>query len=374
MIDKCDITVMNKIATPIQSTREDEWPGLRTALTAAGFGDRVLTPMADTGLAHDHIWLKARRDDQADWVARLPKQSQLDLDAKANLSYQACCFERAAASGHTPSLGAVLPPEESLPRGGLVIAAVQGHAPRLPEDLTAIAHALASLHRLPLPSPEERAPLLDPVSPWGDMLEEVSHQAAFLPQAGLDDDTLGQLQKELAELSAWVETQPTTAKALISFDAHPGNFLIDPQGRAILVDLEKCRYSLPGLDLAHASLYTSTTWDTRTYAELSVDEVHALYREWVKAIGNHREYLDPQGLLQCRRAMWLWSVTWCAKWRSKYRRRRDEGAGGEDWSAELSDPALIDHVRDRVDHYLSPQIISRVREEWHELARRDLLD
>jgi len=71
---------------------------LERALTQAGHrhGVHRLTPMADTGLAHHHVWLTR---DGTDWVARLPKQSQLGLDAHANLDYQAACFERASLSG-----------------------------------------------------------------------------------------------------------------------------------------------------------------------------------------------------------------------------------------------------------------------------------
>lgn len=59
---------------------------LETALQDAGITCRALEPMADTGLAHDHVWLHRDGDD---WVARLPKQSQMDLSPEDNLTYQA---------------------------------------------------------------------------------------------------------------------------------------------------------------------------------------------------------------------------------------------------------------------------------------------
>ena len=37
-------------------------------------------------------------------------------------------------------------------------------------------------------------------------------------------------------------------------------------GCAVLVDLEKCRYSYAQPDLAHATRYTSTTWDAASSA------------------------------------------------------------------------------------------------------------
>jgi hypothetical protein len=61
--------------------------------------------------------------------------------------------------------------------------------------------------------------------------------------------------------------------------------------------------------------------------------------------------------------MWLWSVSWCAKWRVLSARRPSHSSVGEDWSGELSEPALVAHVRGRVDHYLSPSVVAFVREE-----------
>ncbi|MES2838993.1 MAG: hypothetical protein V4794_01800 [Pseudomonadota bacterium] len=39
-------------------------------------------------------------------------------------------------------------------------------------------------------------------------------------------------------------------------------------------------------------------------------------------------------------AMWLWSITWCAKWRALSSASAQVGADGEDWSSERSEPAL----------------------------------
>jgi thiamine kinase-like enzyme len=325
-------------------------------------GQVALHLMADTGLAHHHVWLT--RDDR-DWVARLPKQSQLGLTARANLDYQAACFARASESGHTPALHGVLPPSAELPRGGLLVSAINGRPARLPEDLPAIAEALAAIHALSVPAMRQRAPLQAPDAPWAAMREEVAGQATFLDEAGLDPTVQRAIEAELAALP---EALPDAEPRLISFDAHPGNFLITEAGRAMLVDLEKCRYGLPGFDLAHATLYTSTTWDLNSYAELTPDQVVNFYRHWAhhwQAATGHREH--PASLLACRRAMWLWSLTWCAKWRARHGKTRDASISGEDWSAELSDDALVAHVRERVEHYLSLATIERVRAELHAL-------
>ncbi|MDR5891310.1 aminoglycoside phosphotransferase family protein [Halomonas mongoliensis] len=344
-------------------TRLDAKDALAGALARAGLAAdiRAVHPMADTGLAHTHVWLER---DTIDWVARLPKQSQMGLPAEENLAYQAACFARAGPSGHTPALHGVLPPAPELPRGGLLVSAVRGRPARLPDDLPAIAEALAAIHGLEVPTEADRAPLRSPADPWRAMREEVARQAEWLAHAGLSRQARARIEEELAALPERLPPGPGTAPRLISFDAHPGNFLVTDSGRAVLVDLEKCRYGLPGFDLAHATLYTSTTWDLHSRAVLTLEEVADFYRQWRSTAGLAGDTLS---LLACRRAMWLWSLTWCAKWRAQHRRERDAAAGGEDWSAELSDDALVAHVRERVDHYLSPEVIARVKDELLDL-------
>jgi len=122
-----------------------------------------LTALPDTGLAHDHVWIS--RNTGPDWIARLPKQSQMRLDPQANLDYQAACFQRAAPSGHTPALHGIIPISADLPRGGLLVSAIEGRPARLPDDLPAIGETLAQLHDVPLPSVETRSPLESPHSP-----------------------------------------------------------------------------------------------------------------------------------------------------------------------------------------------------------------
>ncbi|MCK7496609.1 MAG: hypothetical protein MZW92_41130 [Comamonadaceae bacterium] len=72
-----------------------------------------------------------------------------------------------------------------------------------------------------------------------------------------------------------------------------------------------------------------------------------------------------------RAAMWLWSVTWCAKWRVlSPRAGARRGADGEDWSARAQQRlGLVAHVRERVDCYLGVGAVERVRAETEELRR-----
>jgi len=325
---------------------------LENELQRADIAYHTLSLMADTGLAHDHVWIHRDGDD---WVARLPKQSQMNLAPADNLAYEAACYERASQGGHTPRLHGTLPVCDALPRGGLLVDAIKGRLAQLPQDLPRIAEALASLHQLPLPN--QSAPLLAPHDPWQAMREEVNHQAEWLDKADLSSDVIARVRNELEALPA---TLPDAHRCLISFDTHPGNFLITQEDRAVLVDLEKCRYGLPGIDLAHTSLYTSTTWDVNSQAVLSLDEVVAFYQRWQTHMGKSP---SAETLVACRRATWLWSLTWCAKWRAQHLQSTDTEHRGQDWSAELTDAAVIDHVRDRVEHYLSLPIIEQVHNE-----------
>jgi thiamine kinase-like enzyme len=337
---------------------------LRGALQAARspWADAALEPLADKGLAHHHVRLKGTGA-----IARLPKQSQMGLQAQLALDYQAACFERAGASGAAPRLIGRLPPSDRLPRGGLLVQEIVGRSVRLPHDLPAIAHALAAIHALPMPPPAQRAPLRDDADPLQALRDEIDAQAQHLDQAGLDAASRARIDAQRAALQRH-SAAARPPRRLIAFDAHPGNFLVRGDGSAVLVDLEKARYSFAALDLAHATLYTSTTWDVDVHAELTLDEIAGTYGAWAARIDDAADERGSWLPLRC--AMWLWSVTWCAKWRVLSRRAARSDASGEDWSQQLSDAALVAHVRDRVDCYLSAPVIARIVEEFAALESR----
>lgn len=336
---------------------------LHGALQAAGspWADAPLQPLPDQGLAHAHVRLAG-----SGALARIPKQSQMNLRAAGNLAYQAACFERASASGHAPRLHGMLPPSATLPRGALLVEEIVGRAARLPQDLGAIAEALAAIHALPMPDAAARAPLLDPADPLALLRGEIEAQAVHFDAAELAPSARALIDAQRHTLERLCAAAARPPKRLIAFDAHPGNFIVRADGRAMLVDLEKARYSLPPLDLAHATLYTSTTWDVASHAVLSIGEVRAFQQHWLaRCVGAEawRDWLVP-----LRAAMWLWSVSWCAKWRVSSTQAARAGGDGEDWSARHSDAALVAHVRSRVDDYLSVQGVKRVIDELAALA------
>ena len=340
--------------------------GLRDALTADApeFAAAPLHLMQDKGLAHDHVQLVG-----AGLLARVPKQSQMRLDARANLRYEQACFERAAASERVPFLQAVLPVSAHLPHGALLVEEVPGTPVRLPQNLPALAQALASVHALGVPAHEHCAPLLYAADPLIDLLLEVQSQAAYLEHAGLAKDAVQRIQAELSAFEALCLTESRPARCLIAFDAHPGNFLQRDDGAAILVDLEKCRYSYASLDVAHATLYTSTTWDVNSHAYLTHGEVVQAYAHWERCMGVARADEARKWHAPLRRAMWLWSITWCAQWRVLSRQHAHADAQGQDWSADLSSQALVAHVAERVAHYLSAPVVLAVCDGLDRFAR-----
>jgi Phosphotransferase enzyme family len=351
---------------------------LRTALTAQLPDRRAwiqarLEPLKAKGLAHDHIRLLG-----TGLLARIPKQSQMQLAALDNLRYQQACFKRASGAGYAPACAQVLQPCEQLPRGALIVQEIVGRAAQLPQDMPLIAASLAALHRAVLPPESERVPLINAPDPLQAMWDEVNTQAAYLPQADLPSQVSRKIQAELARFQTLCQSAARPMRRLIAFDGHPGNFVIasDTQHentqreKAYLVDLEKCRYSYPSFDLAHATLYTSTTWDIDSHTVLDVKDVEAMYRAWGMHVDSALAQDARHWHVPLRRAMWLWSVTWCAKWRVASKAARKASQDGEDWSAQNVDSGLAAHVRERVDHYLNDEAVAWVIEELNALEKR----
>lgn len=318
--------------------------------------------MNDTGLAHLHMRLSG-----TGVLARVPKQSQMQLPAHENLAYQAACFERMSVSAHTPRLFGVLAPSVDLPRGALLVEEIVGRPACLPNDLPAIASALAAIHGIAVPGPADRSPLLDEPDALAALLRDIDDQAVYLANAQLDPHSRSRITATLEEVRARGSDWRTPPRRLIAFDAHPGNFVVRADGSAVLVDLEKSRYALPALDVAHATLYTSTTWDVRHRVALDAATIALTYRQWQACLG-HDAAGHPDSWLLLRRAMWLWSVTWCAKWQATAGRAPDVDTKGEDWSTALSTDTLVDHVRERVGHYHAPATIELVMSGFDALA------
>lgn len=325
----------------------------------------ALSVLPEKGLAHDHVRIVGTGA-----LLRVPRQSQFGLSARENLAYQTACFERCRPSGRTPALLGVLEPSENLPMGALLVEHIDGVVLSLPGDMPGIAGCLAAIHALPVPPEEVRAPLQEHREAAAGTLAIVERQVQGLEAAGLDEEARAQIAEELAwargfAADAAERPQPL---ALVLSDTHPGNYLRKPSGRVVCVDLEKVVYGAPAIDLAHASLHTSTTWDVAAAASLSRGEIEAFYAAYLDLLpAAMRDALLPW-LLPLRRLTWLRSVTWCVHYRveSARERRRDKhlASSTEDWSTEDVDAALTAHVEGRVADYLDPATIAAIRAEW----------
>jgi len=318
------------------------------------------------GIAHDHIRVRGLaiptpNSTAAPVLLRVPRLSQWGLAPAENLDYQRACFERAEASGVTPRLLGVLPVGRAVPMGALLVEEIAGRKPRLPGEMAAIARTLARIHAMPVPARDQRPPLRVHENAVAGTLAAVETQAGFMPAAGIAPAARAMIEEELA----WARDFADEAAArpqiphLVATDAHPGNFLVTGDGRAVFVDLEKMLYGAPAIDLAHASLYTSTMWDPDVAGALATEEVAAFLAAYFEAAGPALAAEARPWVVPMRRLTWLRTLTWCIRWRVL-------SARAEDWSAERLAPAVRAHIEAVVADYVSPGRIEAIRAEWRE--------
>lgn len=324
---------------------------LRQSGHAPGLTGDDLSVHSTKGVSHDH-WRLAN----AGLVLRIPRMNQWGLRAEAALTYQAAAFERAAASGHTPHFLAVIAPDEVLPRGALLVEEIAGRAPQLPGDLKAIADALAAIHSLPVPADDQLPPLQVHRNPVSSTLQTIEEQAAFLSAANLSTQTEADIRRDLEWARDFAgQGEPDIARCLVCTDAHPGNFLIDDSGKAWFVDLEKALYGAVPIDLAHATLLTSTGWDPDYLGDPSADDIKNFYRYYLDLVGPERAAeLDPW-LQPLRRLTWLRTITWFARWKAEW-------SGTE--HAAMRDSRMAAHIRTHVERCFEPETIAEIRRDW----------
>ena len=336
-----------------------------------GLAREDLEPLDVGGIAHDHIRLRGLRIAAPDTKAgeakplpallRVPRLSQWGLAPAENLAYQAACFERAAPSGVTPHLLGTLPVTRTVPMGAFLVEEIDGRKPRLPGEMAAIADSLALIHKLAVPPLAECAPLRFHANAVAGTLTAIETQAAFIKAAGVAAPARAMIDEEIAWAHDFAEdaaSRPQTPR-LVATDAHPGNFLITRDGGAVLVDLEKMLYGAPAIDLAHASLYTSTMWDPEIATALDTDEVTAFLAAYFKAAGPALADEVRPWVMPMRRLTWLRTLTWCIRWRVL-------SARADDWSADQLTPATRAHIEYIIADYVSPARIEAIRAEWHE--------
>ena len=319
-----------------------------------------LEPSNSDGITHQHVYLRDVTVAGTSVLLRVPRLSQWNMPPEQQLAYEAACFQRAQQSGCTPRIFGTIGISDELPRGALIVEAIDGRKPRIPKELPAIAQCLARLHRLPLPPEKDRPPLGHHADAFSATLETVDEQAAYLDDADVSPDARKQIDEELTELRNLQGEirRMTPVTTFVGTDTHPGNFLIRPDGSAVFVDLEKVVYGSPAIDLAHATLYTSTMWDPDCGAEVGEGETTAFTSIYLTTANRgYRRRLEPW-ITPMRRLTWARTVTWCARWRALSKLR------GGDWDAEKLRPRTRKHIEQRTADYLSSCTIERIRSEW----------
>lgn len=327
---------------------------LAADLSAIGFPDAELELMPGTGVSHNHYRITG-----TDWILRAAHLSQSGMEAAGQLAIQAAAFERAAPSGATPKLKAILPVSEALPRGGLIVERIDGRLSQSAADLPDMARALAAIHSLPIPKHSERAPILHHMNPFVPLAANVKATLeVYLSSAGLTAKGQAMIEDRLQWLIATARhDMGATTSCLTVSDAHPGNFRMLDDGRAVFVDLEKPAYTCPTIDLAHAVIGISSAWDPAAGLVLTAADRQAFVDAWLEAVPASVAAMAEPRILMARRAVWLRTISFFMKWRK-------ESAVQGPWSAERLGKEAASHFRSHVDASLSEAGILAAAEDW----------
>jgi len=311
-----------------------------------------------TGTAHGHVRLPNGL------LARVAYAHDGDPSAAGRLQAQAAAFRHLAPAGRTPTLHEVIEPRAGLPGGALVVDFVEGRAPRLPDELDAMADTLARIHGLPLPVASSPIPRQD--NPFLETLEGIELNAMrFLDQAVPDPGSRVEIAEELSALRGMAMTlgrrlQPIT---MALADTHPGNFIVDRDGLAWFVDLEKVHVGSPAIDLAHATLPTSTLWHPDVGRLLSRTEVHAFHENYLARLPKKQSDAVRPWIVPMRRLTWLRTTLFMARWRVETRAPHDP-SNTTQWSDSGLDPNMKRHVDAVIEQCFSREFIRSVRKEW----------
>lgn len=311
-----------------------------------------------TGTAHGHVRLRNGL------LARIAYAHEGDASAGERLQAQAFAFRYLEPAGRTPRLHDVVLPRPGLPGGALIVDFIDGRAPKLPGELELMADTLARIHALPLPPAS--APLLRQGNPFLDTLESVELNARrFLDKAVSDPEARSEIAAELRAMRDMVPalgrySQPLTVALA---DTHPGNFIVDSAGIAWFVDLEKVHVGSPAIDLAHASLPTSTLWHPDVGMALTREEVRRFYESYLARIDAAAADALRPWLVPMRRLTWLRTTLFMSRWRVETRSPRDQSNPAQ-WSDAGLEARMKAHIDARIDQCFTRDTIRAIRAEW----------
>ena len=336
---------------------------LRRIEALAGLTEDDLAPLPAKGTAHGHVAIVPEIDGQR-LCARIAYAHPGDPTAPARLAVQAEAFRRCAPSGVTPRLFATVPPDEALPGGLLVVQRIEGRTPWLPSELQAMARTLAAIHALPVPAPGDAPPLPFHDDPAAALLAAIEANTPFFARMAIAERPRRMLEEELAAARAYVGgRRPPCPRVLALSDTHPGNFLVDGDGKAWFVDLEKVNYGAAAVDLAHATLATSTRWDRDVNLSLAHPDIEAFYRTYLNLVGPERAAALRPHLLPLRRMTWLRTMAFFARW---WVQTDPSYAGTEPdrWSDSGLSFGAKAHFRRVIAGHFDSASVGWIRREW----------
>jgi aminoglycoside phosphotransferase (APT) family kinase protein len=319
---------------------------------------RAGTALPATGTAHGHVRLQNGR------LARVAYAHEGDASAAGRLQAQAAAFRHLAPAGRTPKLHELIEPRPGLPGGALIVDFVEGRAPRLPAELGAMAETLARIHVLPLPPKSSPIPRQD--NPFVETLESIELNAMrFLDKAVPDPGARAEIADELRAMRGMAQALMRQAQPLTVAlaDAHPGNFIVDRSGIAWFVDLEKVHVGSPAIDLAHATLPTSTLWHPDVGARLSRHDVDTFQKGYLARLPQKQADALVPWIVPMRRLTWLRTTSFMARWRVETRSARDP-SNTTQWSDAGLDPKMKRHIDARIDQCFERETIRSIRSEW----------
>ena len=161
-------------------------------------------------------------------------------------------------------------------------------------------------------------------------------------------------------LSLPLAQQPLTVALA---DTHPGNFIVDGAGIAWFVDLEKVHVGSPAIDLAHATLPTSTLWHPDVGVVLSRADVRAFQENYLARLAKQQAEALRPWIVPMRRLTWLRTTLFMARWRVETRALRDP-TNTTQWSDSGLDPKMKRHIDARIDQCFERETIRSIRSEW----------
>ena len=297
-------------------------------------------------------------------LARVAYAHEDDPTAAARLATQAEAFRHLAPAGRTPRLHDVIEPRPGLPGGALIVDRIDGRAPILPDELGAVADTLARIHSLPLPAAGSSIPRQQ--DPFLETLAAIEQNAVrFLDKAVPDSAARAAIVEELRLMRGMAPVFAKQAQplAVALADTHPGNFIVDRDGIAWFVDLEKVHVGSPAIDLAHATLATSTLWHPDVGKVLSRAEVQGFYTLYLGKAGPERAARLEPWLIPMRRLTWLRTTLFMARWRVQTHEPRDPDDPTQ-WSDAGLAPTMKAHIDARIDECLRCETIESIRGEW----------